>query len=113
VRWGAVEAAHPTVVTDRGPEVFDMEFALSLDGDVTCELISQRDRTPWAQLGFHHVAVWCDDLDAERERRVAMGWQWEHGKYCRAPDGVLHELVPRSVYETRLARYAASGRLLD
>lgn len=100
---------------------------LELDGDlelvskiirrdhVTLELMEfkkpghggSRDRRPMNQLGFTHLAVWCDDI-AEAEKRVVeyggavvekTRTSFDHpkitGKWliCTDPDGVRVELV--------------------
>jgi hypothetical protein len=85
------------------------DFGFSLGGPPYYELIKVRPGTVWANLGPHHVAVWCDDLAEAGMRVLAAGWRWEQGKYFVSRTGVRHELVPRGSYGPRLRRYLDGG----
>jgi hypothetical protein len=113
IPWGAVQ--HSVIVreTKSGPRKFHGQFALSLSGPPHWELIARQDDSPWSSLGFNHLAIWCDDLERESDRRVEEGWTWESGKYFLTPEGVRYELVPRGLYAPRLARYLAGGPFFE
>ena len=113
MRWGRLQHHFGVRQTPQGPYEFNSVFALSVDGPPFWELIGRQDDSPWAQVGFHHVGMWCDDLDEATALRTRAGWRWESGKYFLGPDGVRYELVPRGPYEPRLARYRAGGEFFE
>ena len=65
----------------------EITAAIAYAGDMQIELISQdndtpgifRDVIPRGQAGFHHMAVVCEDYEAERDAYVAAGAElaWE------------------------------------
>jgi catechol 2,3-dioxygenase-like lactoylglutathione lyase family enzyme len=111
--WGRVQNHSAVRQTPEGPRRFQSVFAMSIDTPPFWELIGRQDGSPWARLGFNHVGIWCDDFDEAAALRTAAGWQWESGKYFQGPDGVRYELVPRGLYEPRLARYRAGGQFFE
>jgi hypothetical protein len=113
IAWGRVQRRRATIETTSGPCSFESAFVLSLAGPLRWELIERRPDTPWAEIGLHHVARWCDDLGRAAQERIEAGWSWEAGKYYRSPTGVRTELVPRAEYEPRVARYVAGGEFFE
>jgi catechol 2,3-dioxygenase-like lactoylglutathione lyase family enzyme len=113
VRWGSPEYRTAERETPQGKQTFTSVFAFSLDGPPFFELIGRQEGSPWAEPGFHHAGLWCDDFVEAAALRVAAGWRWESGKYFRGPDGVRYELVPRGPYQPRLARYLAGGPFFE
>ena len=60
--------------------------------------------------GTHHIGVWVDDVDAEADRLISLGWSLEacrsdpeadgtHGifAYLQPPSGLLVEVVSREI----------------
>lgn len=73
--------AVPTAVHRGSPTVFDHSSAYGQWGAVMVELVQQHDDSPspirdvyrHGDEGLHHVACFCDDLDAELARQAALG----------------------------------------
>jgi Glyoxalase/Bleomycin resistance protein/Dioxygenase superfamily len=71
----------------------DFSVALAQSGGVQIELIQQhcdspsayRDTIAKGQQGFHHLAVYCEDYDADYRRYIGQG-------YASAVDGVFGDL---------------------
>jgi hypothetical protein len=71
----------PDVLYRGQPAEMELSAALCQAGPIQIELIQQhydgpscyRDTWPKGQEGFHHVAVLCQDFEAERARYEAMG----------------------------------------
>lgn len=71
-------------VVHRGEKAPDIEISAVFvqSGDMNVELIQQhsdgpsafRDLFPKGKQGFHHVAVFCDDYEAERDAFVGAGY---------------------------------------
>lgn len=71
-------------VMHRGEPAPDIEITgvFVQSGDLNIELVQQhssgpsafRDMFPKGKQGFHHVAVFCDDYEAERDAFVAAGY---------------------------------------
>lgn len=65
---------------ERHEPLLTMAFANS--GEMQIELIAPHDRTPsvWREFldsgreGFHHIAYWSHDYEAELARATALGW---------------------------------------
>ena len=90
-RWGELSRVGPFFVNDdvqveqaryRGqPTEFPVRLALGQAGPLQIELIEQlddtpsvyRDSVPFGQDGFHHMAAFVDDVDAEIARYKAAG----------------------------------------
>lgn len=110
-RWGRLQRRAGVFTTPAGKTIdYISTYVISLDGPFHWELIGRHaEGLPWSQVGFHHVAIWCDNAEAEGHRLTADGWTWERGKYWLDPSGARYELVPRSEFEPRLARYTAGG----
>ena len=91
-RWNAIYGIGPFLITEHLPleearyngHIIDLDFsaAFSQSGDLNIELIEQhndgpsgfRDMYPKGHEGLHHVAVICDDYDAEVARFEAAGY---------------------------------------
>ncbi len=82
-------------------------FTYSCEGPQHLELLQGEPGSIWDgddRTGAHHVGVWVDDVAAETERLVGLGWTLEAaGKppedgygsmtYVRSPQGLLVEPV--------------------
>ena len=106
------------------PTDIDVTFALAQAGDVQIELVCQhndapsayRDTVPAGTSAFHHVALYCDDYDADRTAyseagaEVAFSGSFGGKRFCyldtSAAIGCMVELIevsePQSEFFTRL-----------
>lgn len=115
VRWASpmVRDAQPVWRPERGLERVPMRFCYSVEGPMHIELLESSGGSFWDGRdapGAHHVGVWVDDVDAEAERLVSLGWSLEacrsdpgadgtHGifAYLQPPSGLLVEVVSREI----------------
>lgn len=115
VRWASPMAfdGQPVWTPERGLEKVPLRFCYSVDPPMHIELLESSGGSVWDASdapGAHHVGVWVDDVDAEAERLVSLGWSLAacgsdpdadgtRGMfaYCQPPNGLLVELVSREI----------------
>jgi len=90
-----------------------LKYTYSAEGPQHIELLEGPAGTFWdghQQPGTHHVGVWADDVQAETERLISLGWtlvgaQHDPGagdgvgvfSYLQPPSGLIVELVDAAV----------------
>lgn len=101
-----------------------LRFTYSCEGPQHVELLQGEPGTVWdgSDLpGVHHLGIWVDDVAAETERFVEVGWTLEAAQvppeagygamtYVRSPQGVLVEPVSTKV-KPMFERWWAGGDL--
>ena len=115
VRWAEpkVRDDQPVWTPERGLERVSLRFCYSVDPPMHIELVEGSGGSVWDPgdaPGTHHIGVWVDDVDAEAERLVSLGWSLAacrsdpdvdgtHGifAYLQPPTGLLVELVSREI----------------
>lgn len=121
VTWGRIQRDIPTRFgTPDGPRVWNVTFVYSKEAPYI-ELLQQLDDSIWAEVGFHHIGLWSDDVHADSTALEGRGGAWQ----CAMTDdtgerlgGCYHLLtaahcrvefasVERS--RPRLERYLAGG----
>lgn len=109
---------------EQGLRHVPLHFVYSAEGPQHIELLEGPPDTPWEAgdaPGVHHVGVWVDDVAAESERLIGMGWELllagaapEDGygsmTYLQPPNGTLVELVT-SAARPRFDAWWAGGNL--
>ena len=96
-----------------GAQEIHLKYTYSAEGPQHIELLEGPPGTFWdgrEHAGAHHVGVWADDVSAETERLVALGWtlvgaQHDPGAgsgvglftYLQPPSGLIVELVDSAV----------------
>jgi catechol 2,3-dioxygenase-like lactoylglutathione lyase family enzyme len=123
LRWAQVVEREQDVWTpEAGAHQVPLRFTYSCDGPQHVELLQGSPGSVWdgtTSPGIHHVGVWVDDIAAEVERLVGVGWTLEAAgrppedgygpmAYVRAPDGTLLEPVSSDV-RPRFERWWAGG----
>ena len=123
ITWAqVVERDQPVWTPADGGYSIPLRFTYSCEGPQHVELLqgapgSIWDGTDWP--GVHHQGIWVDDVAAETERLVGLGWTLElAGKapdegygsmtYVRSPQGFLLEPVDVAV-RPRFERWFAGG----
>lgn len=105
-----------------GAHAVPLRFTYSAEGPQHIELLEGAPGSFWdgrRQPGAHHLGVWTDDLPAETERLVELGWQllaafrppsegYGLFSYLRPPTGLIVELVDRAVLPHFEAWWAAA-----
>jgi hypothetical protein len=119
--------------TYRGtPTTIDFSVAIAQAGDLQIELVSQQSDGPSAyrdliakgRSGFHHVALYCHDYDADLRAYVERGFvpavegQFAGKRFCyvdtSAALGCMVELIEDSPVQVEFfARIAAAARDWD
>lgn len=100
---------------DGGLQEIELKFTYSAEGPQHIELLEGTRGSFWDghdQPGAHHVGLWADDVTAETERMVSMGWslagaQSDPGagagfgmfSYVRPPSGLIVEFVDRTLVD--------------
>lgn len=96
-----------------GLQEIHLKYTYSAEGPQHIELLEGPPGTFWdgtVQPGAHHVGVWADDVQAETDRLVSLGWtligaQHDPGAgegvgmftYLQPPSGLIVELVDAAV----------------
>lgn len=65
---------------EHGQEELELHFTYSCEGPQHVELLQGPPGSVWdgsVQPGVHHVGLWCDDVAAETQRLVDLGWRLE------------------------------------
>jgi catechol 2,3-dioxygenase-like lactoylglutathione lyase family enzyme len=102
VTWASVmDVPEQQVWTPQdGPGTVPLRFVYSCEGPQHIELLQGAPGSIWDgtdQPGVHHVGLWVDDVAAETQRGVDMGWSVAAAH--AAPDdgyGVFTYVQPRS-----------------
>jgi catechol 2,3-dioxygenase-like lactoylglutathione lyase family enzyme len=123
ITWAEViEREQPMWTPGAGASTTRLRFTYSCEGPQHVELLQGEPGTLWDGRdlpGVHHHGIWVDDVAAETERLVALGWTLEMaGKapeegygsmsYVRSPNGFLLEPVT-SAARPRFERWWAGG----
>ena len=96
-----------------GLQEIHLKYTYSAEGPQHIELLEGPPGTFWdgrESSGAHHVGVWADDVQAETDRLVSLGWtlvgaQRDPGEgagvgmftYLQPPSGLIVELVDATV----------------
>jgi hypothetical protein len=124
VSWGRVQRAVPVPFdTPAGPQTWNVTFVYSTEPPYL-ELIQQVEGTVWENTGFHHLAIWSEDVNAESIALQAQGCNWQAAMSDGAGGrigGCYHlldaascriELSDARQGRTRMARYLAGSDYL-
>jgi hypothetical protein len=117
-----VERDQPVWTPSEGVYAIPLRFTYSCEGPQHVELLQGAPGSLWDGAdwpGVHHHGVWVDDVAAETERLLGLGWTLEMaGKapedgygsmtYVRSPQGFLLEPVAAAV-RPRFERWWAGG----
>jgi len=98
---------------DGGAQEIHLKYTYSAEGPQHIELLEGPAGTFWdgrQQSGTHHIGVWADDVQAETDRLITLGWtlvgaQHDPGAsdgvgvftYVQPPSGLIVELVDAAV----------------
>jgi lactoylglutathione lyase len=98
---------------EAGLQEIHLKYTYSAEGPQHIELLEGPAGTFWdgtVSPGAHHVGVWADDVQAETDRLVSLGWtligaQQDPGAgagvgiftYLQPPSGLIVELVDSAV----------------
>ena len=118
--WGRVQRKTLIIETKTGPTPTDVCYVYSLEGPPYLELIERRPGTVFEEAGLHHVALWCDDPEAESVRLEGEGWpresvnltpegNWAGALYHLGTAGLRIEVVDIATSGPRLCRYLDGG----
>lgn len=123
--WCSVQESDQSIWTpDAGTTTVPLKFTYSAEGPQHLELLQGAPGSVWdgtGVTGAHHVGVWVDDVAAETNALVDLGWkvvaaQREPTKgygvftYVVPPTGLIVELV-WSAIEPMFERWWAGGLL--
>jgi hypothetical protein len=123
ISWAQiVERDQPVWTPSEGAYTIPLRFTYSCEGPQHVELLQGAAGSLWDGgdwPGVHHHGVWVDDVAAETERLLGLGWTLEMaGKapedgygsmtYVRSPQGFLLEPVAAAV-RPRFERWWAGG----
>ena len=111
---------------DSGQQSIPLKFVYSCEGDQHLELLEGQPGSFWdgnENPGVHHFGVWVDDVKAETERFLGLGWELlgaakppEEGfgnmSYLAPPNGTILELVA-SVNKQRFERWGSGSSFYD
>lgn len=70
----------PAWTPDHGQQHLELHFTYSCEGPQHIELLQGPPGSVWdgsVHPGVHHVGLWCDDVAAETQRLVGLGWRLE------------------------------------
>ena len=109
-----------------GQQKVPLKFVYSCEGPQHLELLEGAEGSFWdgrEDSGVHHFGVWVDDVKAETDRLIALGWDLlasakspEEGyagmAYLAPPSGTIVELVT-SANKPRFDRWYAGGPFYD
>ena len=109
-----------------GQQKVPLKFVYSCEGPQHLELLEGAKGSFWdgsEGSGVHHFGVWVDDVKAETDRLIALGWDLlgsakspEEGyagmSYLAPPSGTIVELVT-STNKPRFDRWYAGGPFYD
>jgi catechol 2,3-dioxygenase-like lactoylglutathione lyase family enzyme len=127
VTWASVQDAPMNVwLPDQGHVALPLKLTYSIDGPVHLEIMQGPKGSIWDgndAPGAHHFGYWSDDVHADTEALLALGWTLElaaaspdegYGRftYVRSPSGYLAEPVS-SASRPRFERWWAGGPLRD
>lgn len=77
VDWGRPQRGVPVQFdTPAGPRTWHPAFVYSTR-EPYLELIEQAHGTVWSQTGFHHLALWSEDVDGESAALEQQGCVWQ------------------------------------
>ncbi|MEM9034974.1 MAG: VOC family protein [Actinomycetota bacterium] len=126
ITWAAAVSnpAQPVWTPEGGSTTLPLRFVYSAEGPQHIELLEGPAGTIWdgrEHPGVHHQGVWVDDVGAETERLVSMGWEVaaaglppEDGygsfSYVVPPNGTIIELVTAAALP-RFEQWWAGGTL--
>ena len=114
VTWSEVREnpAQSIWTPDEGLHEVPLRYTYSAEGPQHIELLDGAPGSFWDgddASGAHHVGVWADDIQAESDRLISMGWaligaHHDPGAgdgygvftYLRPPSGLVVELVDRA-----------------
>ena len=119
--WGKTQ--NRRVTTDspaRGVKEIVVCYAYSLNGPPYLELVQQVPDSIFAELGLHHIGIWCSDFVEESARLEAEGWprecvnvtpegEWMSGLFHRGPSGLRVEVIDIANSGPRLVKYLNGG----
>ncbi|MGI9646553.1 MAG: VOC family protein [Ilumatobacteraceae bacterium] len=124
VTWAEVREADAQQIwtPDDGTVEVPLRYTYSVEGPQHVELLEGAAGSFWDgrdHPGAHHVGIWVDDIGAETERLIDLGWslvgafrspQEGYGvfTYLRPPTGLIVELVDRAVLAHFEAWWAAA-----
>jgi lactoylglutathione lyase len=123
ITWAdVVEREQQMWTPDGGVSTTPLRFTYSCEGPQHIELLQGASGTLWDGRdlpGVHHHGIWVDDVAAETERLVGLGWTLEMAgdspdagygsmSYVRSPNGFLLEPVT-SAARPRFERWWAGG----
>ena len=109
-----------------GQQKVPLKFVYSCEGPQHLELLEGAKGSFWdgsEDSGVHHLGIWADDVKAETDRLIALGWDLlgsakspEEGyasmAYLAPPSGTIIELVT-SANKPRFDRWYAGGPFYD
>lgn len=109
-----------------GQQKVPLKFVYSCEGPQHLELLEGAEGSFWdgrEDSGVHHLGIWVDDVKAETDRLIALGWGLlgsakspEEGyasmAYLAPPSGTIVELVT-SANKPRFDRWYAGGPFYD
>jgi hypothetical protein len=106
--------------TPDGSDHFDVAYVYALEGPPYLELIEQRTGSVFAEVGLHHIGVWCDDPAHESARLEAEGvaretviltpeGNWSGGLFHLTQTQLRVEVVAIAKSGPRLCRYLEGG----
>ena len=125
ITWATVQERQQRLWTPAGGSITTpLRFTYSCEGPQHVELLEGQPGTVWyadESPGMHHQGIWVDDVAAETERFIALGWTLEAAQlspeegygsmtYVRSPQGILIEPVT-SRAKDRFAVWFAGGEL--
>jgi catechol 2,3-dioxygenase-like lactoylglutathione lyase family enzyme len=123
ITWApTVERDQAAWTPEKGSFTTRLRFTYSCEGPQHIELLQGEPGSIWDgddRPGIHHQGIWVDDVAAETERLVGLGWTLEMAgrspeegygpmTYVRSPQGFLLEPVTAAV-KPRFAAWFAGG----
>jgi Glyoxalase/Bleomycin resistance protein/Dioxygenase superfamily len=125
ITWADVQSNVPILYdTPDGPQTWDATFVYSKEMPYI-ELLQQREGTGWTELGFHHLGVWSDDINADSAALEAQGCRWQAAMsdgLGNRVGGCYHvldasssriEFTSSTVSRARLERYLAGQNFIE
>ena len=115
VRWASPRThdAQQIWTPQRWFQRVPLRYCYSVEGPLHIELLESSGGSFWDGSdapGNHHVGVWVDDVDAETDRLISLGWSLEACRsdpnrddgygvfaYLQPPTGMLVEVVSREI----------------
>ena len=118
--WAEPQHKTLTMESPEGPTPIDVGYVYSLEGPPYLELLQRCPGTTFDQVGLHHIAVWCDDFQAESARLESIGvpretvslrpdGTWSAGLFHTASCGLRIEVVDIARSGPTLLRYLSGG----